>query len=109
VLTRRFAIASAIPASMLGAERGSDKTVVLTMDDSVKSHRAFAAPLLKEFGHSATFFISHGFMTDTKNFLSWQDVGELHRIGFEIGNHSGHIRISLSLAMQRVSLANWHS
>ena len=28
-------------------------TVVLTMDDAVKSHRTFAGPLLKELGHSA--------------------------------------------------------
>ncbi|MEP7362048.1 MAG: polysaccharide deacetylase family protein [Acidobacteriota bacterium] len=65
LLTRRTVIGSALPASMFGAEKVPNKTVVLTMDDSVKSHRTFAAPLLKELGHGATFFISHGFMTDT--------------------------------------------
>lgn len=88
LLTRRSALAAAIPASLLDAANVPAKTVVLTMDDSVKSHRAFAGPLLKELGHGATFFISHGFMTDTEYFMGWQDVGELHRMGFEIGNHS---------------------
>jgi peptidoglycan/xylan/chitin deacetylase (PgdA/CDA1 family) len=38
--------------------------VVLTLDDAPKSHRTFVAPLLKELGFGATFFITHGFMTD---------------------------------------------
>ena len=40
-----FASAADIPA----------KLVVLTLDDAVKSHRSFVAPLLKELGFGATF------------------------------------------------------
>jgi len=47
LLTRRAAIGSALSASIFGAERVPDKTVVLTTDDSVKSHRTFAAPVLR--------------------------------------------------------------
>ena len=65
-----------------------DKTVVLTFDDSVKSHRTFVAPLLKELGFGATFFVTHKWMDDAENFLSWQDIAEIHAMGFEIGNHS---------------------
>ncbi|MFP6581510.1 MAG: polysaccharide deacetylase family protein [Candidatus Hydrogenedentota bacterium] len=65
-----------------------DKTVVLTFDDSVKSHRTFVGPLLQEYGFQATFFVTHLWMDDTENFMTWQDVGELHEMGFEIGNHS---------------------
>ncbi|HZO56107.1 MAG TPA: polysaccharide deacetylase family protein [Bryobacteraceae bacterium] len=86
-LTRRSVIGGALSASILGAQV-QEKTVVLTLDDAVKSHRTFAGPLLKGLGHSATFFVTHRFMADTANFMSWQDVGELHRMGFEIGNHS---------------------
>ncbi len=66
------------------------KIVVLTFDDAVKSHRTFVAPLLKELGFNATFFITYEWMEDTVNFMSWEEVGELHNMGFEIGNHCWH-------------------
>jgi peptidoglycan/xylan/chitin deacetylase (PgdA/CDA1 family) len=65
-----------------------DKLVVLTFDDAVKSHRTFVAPLLKELGFGATFFVTHRWMNDTTNFMSWEDISEIHQMGFEIGNHS---------------------
>lgn len=86
-LTRRAWIAGAIPASRLLSDVPS-KLVVLTLDDAVKSQRRFVAPLLRELGFSATFFITHRFMNDPANFMTWEEVGELHRMGFEIGNHS---------------------
>jgi peptidoglycan/xylan/chitin deacetylase (PgdA/CDA1 family) len=64
------------------------KLVVLTFDDAVKSHRSFAAPLLKELGFGATFFVTHFWMEDAEYFMSWRDAGEIHAMGFEIGNHS---------------------
>jgi peptidoglycan/xylan/chitin deacetylase (PgdA/CDA1 family) len=64
------------------------KSVVLTFDDAVKSHRTFVGPLLKELGFRATFFVTHAWMSDTANFMSWSDIAELHQMGFEIGNHS---------------------
>lgn len=65
-----------------------DKTVVLTFDDAVRSHLEFVAPLLKEHGFQATFFVSHLWLKDRENFLSWEEVGKLHEMGFEVGNHS---------------------
>ena len=65
-----------------------DKLVVLTFDDAVKSHRTFVAPLLKELGFSATFFVTHKWMDDRTNFMTWEEIGEIHQMGFEIGNHS---------------------
>lgn len=65
-----------------------DKTVVLTFDDAVKSHVSYVAPLLKEVGFGATFFVTHCWMGDTENFMSWDDVKQLHDMGFEIGNHT---------------------
>ena len=66
------------------------KIAVLTFDDAVKSHHNFVAPLLKDLGFNATFFITYEWMEDTVNFMSWKEVGELHNMGFEIGNHSWH-------------------
>jgi peptidoglycan/xylan/chitin deacetylase (PgdA/CDA1 family) len=64
------------------------KTVVLTFDDAVKSQRTFVGPFLKELGLRATFFVSHRWMDDEANFMTWDEIGELHQMGFEIGNHS---------------------
>lgn len=61
--------------------------MVLTFDDAVKTHRSFVAPLLKELGFGATFFITHRWMDDEARFLTWKEVAEIHGMGFEIGNH----------------------
>lgn len=65
-----------------------DKTVVLTFDDAVRSQITFVAPLLEQLGFKATFFITDKWMDDQAHFLSWEDVADLYRRGFEIGNHT---------------------
>src|SRR5262249_22964430 len=64
------------------------KMVVLTFDDAVKAHRTFVAPLLRDLEFGATFFVTHGWMDDPEYFMNWRDIGEIHAMGFEIGNHS---------------------
>lgn len=74
-----------------------DKLVVLTFDDSVKSHHAVARPILKQYGFGATFFITEGFTfkTNKKDYMTWEEIQELHHDGFEIGNHTGsHISVT---------------
>jgi peptidoglycan/xylan/chitin deacetylase (PgdA/CDA1 family) len=68
--------------------RPTGKEVVLTFDDAVKSHRGVVAPLLVEAGFRATFFITQRWMEDKANFLTWEEVAEIHNMGFEIGNHT---------------------
>jgi peptidoglycan/xylan/chitin deacetylase (PgdA/CDA1 family) len=75
---REFAQTIAIPP----------KTVVLTFDDAVKSQLTVVAPLLKQLGFQATFFITQFWMNDKTDFLTWEETAEIHRMGFEIGNHS---------------------
>src|ERR1700693_6131953 len=65
-----------------------DKLVVLSFDDAAKTHRTFVAPFLKELDFGATFFACHRWMGDQANFMSWQEIAEIHKMGFEIGNHS---------------------
>jgi peptidoglycan/xylan/chitin deacetylase (PgdA/CDA1 family) len=65
-----------------------DKTIVLTFDDAVISHLTVVAPILKEYGFGATFFVSQAWLDDTEHFLTWEKVAELYQMGFEIGNHS---------------------
>jgi peptidoglycan/xylan/chitin deacetylase (PgdA/CDA1 family) len=73
-----------------------DRLVVLTFDDGVKSCATFVAPLLKRYGFGATFFITEGFefYADWRKerYLTWDDVHNLRKDGFEIGNHSSRHR-----------------
>ncbi|HQX51595.1 MAG TPA: polysaccharide deacetylase family protein [Planctomycetaceae bacterium] len=67
-----------------------DRLVVLTFDDSAKSHYTVARPLLKEYGFGATFFVTEGFdfKDNKKDYMTWEEIRELHQDGFEIGNHT---------------------
>ena len=67
------------------------KTVVLTFDDACRSHLEFVAPLLREYGFGATFFVcrpENWLAKDPEAFLSGPEIGELYRAGFETGNHT---------------------
>ncbi len=67
-----------------------DKTVVLTFDDSVKSHFTVVRPILKKYGFPATFFITEGFdfPVNKQDYMTWEQIAQLHADGFEIGNHT---------------------
>ncbi len=47
-------------------------------------------PILKKYGFGATFFVTEGFdFTDNKtDYMTWEEISQLHRDGFEIGNHT---------------------
>src|SRR5688572_17450647 len=82
---------------LFGLEPIPDRLVVLTFDDSVASHHAVVRPILKRYGFGATFFITEGFSfrTNKRDYMSWEQIKELHQDGFEIGNHTrDHLGIS---------------
>src|SRR5262245_54374468 len=92
-MTRRLAalvalVISAAPAA--GLEPIPDRLVVLTFDDASKSHFTAARPLLLKYGFRATFFVTEGwdFATNKKDYMTWQEIAQLHKDGFEIGNHT---------------------
>lgn len=72
------------------AEPIPNRIVVLTFDDAVKSHYTVVRPLLLQHGFGATFFITEGFdfAANKADYLTWEEIGQLHRDGFEIGNHT---------------------
>lgn len=61
--------------------------IVLTFDDGCETDLLTAAPLLRELGFSATFYITVSFL-DTRGFLSRSQLRRLSDLGFEIGSHS---------------------
>src|SRR5215469_7400364 len=74
----------------LAREPIPDKLVVLTFDDAVKSHHSVVRPILKKYGFGATFFVTEGFdfPTNKRDYMTWQEIAQLHKDGFEIGNHT---------------------
>lgn len=51
-----------------------DKLVVLTFDDGVVSHAAHVAPLLKQYGFGATFFVCEfpPDFHDKSKYMTWE-------------------------------------
>ena len=67
-----------------------DRMVVLTFDDATASQYSVVAPLLKEYGFGATFFICEfpPNFADTTKYMNWRQIRELDHMGFEIANHT---------------------
>ena len=86
-------LSSALGVTAGGAEQPGkrpipDRLVVLSFDDGNKSDITYVAPALKRLGFGATFFVSEGLGFGGPGRLSWDDVRQLDKWGFEIGNHS---------------------
>lgn len=82
--------------------------IVLTFDDGYANHRTVVAEILKKYRLTATFFIPTAFIGERRQepagdtftayrpieMLSWSDLRELSREGFEIGAHShSHVMV----------------
>jgi peptidoglycan/xylan/chitin deacetylase (PgdA/CDA1 family) len=61
--------------------------VAITFDDGCETDLISAAPVLREFGFGATFYITTGFLGRC-GYLSTSQLQELNSQGFEIGSHS---------------------
>ncbi|MFO0879797.1 MAG: polysaccharide deacetylase family protein [Gemmataceae bacterium] len=80
----------ALASPALALDPIPDKLVVLTFDDASKSHYAVARPVLLKYKFGATFFVTEGwdFATNKRDYMTWGEIAQLHRDGFEIGNHT---------------------
>src|ERR671939_319318 len=67
-----------------------DRLVVVAFGGASKSHFTVPRPLLKRLGFGATFFIPEGFdfRDNKRDYMTWEEIAQLHRDGFEIGNHT---------------------
>jgi peptidoglycan/xylan/chitin deacetylase (PgdA/CDA1 family) len=65
----------------------AEPSVCLTFDDGCETDLIAAAPVLREFGFNATFYLTAGFL-NTPGYLDGSQVRELDAQGFEIGCHS---------------------
>lgn len=79
--------------------------VVLCFDDAEISHYTIVAPLLKKYGFGATFFVCEmpwKTQADSAYYMKWPQIAELHKMGFEIGNHTGHHRNMTKLTREEM-------
>ncbi len=61
--------------------------VVFTFDDGGKSFYSVIAPILEKYGYKGLFFITTKYI-GTKNFISSDEIRELHKSGHIIGSHA---------------------
>ena len=64
-----------------------EPSVCITFDDGCETDLIAAAPVLREFGFRATFYLTAGFL-GTPGYLKADQVRELDALGFEVGCHS---------------------
>jgi peptidoglycan/xylan/chitin deacetylase (PgdA/CDA1 family) len=69
------------------ALRHQPESVAITFDDGSETDFICAAPILREFGFGATFYITAGFV-GKRGYLNSTQLRELCALGFEIGCHS---------------------
>lgn len=67
--------------------RADARTVAISFDDGCETDLLEAAPILREHGFRATFFVVAGYL-GTPGHLSPAQLAELASAGFEIGSHS---------------------
>jgi peptidoglycan/xylan/chitin deacetylase (PgdA/CDA1 family) len=65
----------------------AEPSVCITFDDGCETDLIAAAPVLREFGFSATFYLTAGFL-GTPGYLNASQVRALDAQGFQIGCHS---------------------
>jgi peptidoglycan/xylan/chitin deacetylase (PgdA/CDA1 family) len=71
-----------------------EKTVVITFDDGYRDFYIDAFPSLRRYGFNASVFLATGRIQDTPariegvDYLTWQEVRELHAEGIEFGSHT---------------------
>ena len=67
-------------------------TAVITFDDVVRSQLENAVPVLQKHGFKATFFVCDWFCDSRvhalKQGMFMDDLKTLHKLGFELGNHT---------------------
>jgi peptidoglycan/xylan/chitin deacetylase (PgdA/CDA1 family) len=65
----------------------AEPSVCITFDDGCETDLIAAAPVLREFGFNATFYLTAGFL-GTPGYLNASQVRDLDAQGFQIGCHS---------------------
>ena len=82
-----------VPAAQIARGDGTSRDLSVTFDDGWRSVLTTAAPILGEYQIPWTLFVATGLVEAPSDWhrsrvLRWEDLGELSRMGVEIGSHS---------------------
>ena len=84
-----LALADLIAYLANGRPLPEGRRVVITFDDGYRDNYELALPILKEYGFTATFFlVTEPIDRGSPEFLTWQQVKEMHAEGMQFGAHS---------------------
>jgi peptidoglycan/xylan/chitin deacetylase (PgdA/CDA1 family) len=76
-------------AGLRALGRGFTDKLVITFDDGHVSHYRFGLPLLEKHGlRNAIFFVTAGWIEQQPGCLSWPQLKEITRAGYEVQSHS---------------------
>jgi peptidoglycan/xylan/chitin deacetylase (PgdA/CDA1 family) len=64
------------------------KAVVLTFDDGWKDQITNAVPILNKYGFNGTFFIVCNYVGTDNSRMTWEDISELNKLGYDIESHT---------------------
>lgn len=115
-LLRRLGYRSVPLRSLLQPREDAERrgrSVVITFDDGTSDFWTEAKPTLERYGFRATLFVVTGFVgtesgwdrdvgEPSRPLLSWAQIEELHRDGFEIASHSHTHRPFTGLTLEEV-------
>jgi peptidoglycan/xylan/chitin deacetylase (PgdA/CDA1 family) len=79
--------ASDIVQRLKSGEPLPERCAALTVDDGYLTFLTGAMPLLRQYAYPVTLFVSTA-SVGGNNYLTWQQLRQLHAEGVEIGNHS---------------------
>src|SRR5215204_1403646 len=94
-------------ANNTGTKAGGPR-VVFTFDDGCETDLLFAAPLLKEAGFGATFYVTVAHL-GRRGYLGEAQLRELSDLGLEVGSHSLTHSYLHDLPDERVRAEVWES
>jgi peptidoglycan/xylan/chitin deacetylase (PgdA/CDA1 family) len=82
-----------VPAARIASGDGGPHDLSITFDDGWRSVLTTAARILSEYGIPWTLFVTTGFVEMPSDWhrsrvLGWDELGELMKMGVEIGSHS---------------------
>jgi len=82
-----------VPAAQIARGEGGAFDLGITFDDGWRSVLTTAAPILNEYRIPWTLFVATGFVDEQSDWhrshvLRWEEIGDLLKMGVEIGSHS---------------------
>lgn len=92
-LTLSQALATVTPGMSTHSDADS-KFFALTFDDGFRDFHSAASPILQRHGFTATMYLPTAYIADQRRIfkerecLTWTEVTELHKSGFEFGSHT---------------------